>query len=587
MNLMDLFIKIGVDDAGVKEEFANAQKAATQFGESAEASIQNAKKPIGEYGHDVMSLAQTYKSQGMTMSDAMKRAYSEIDKSQYETAENSKKDSKTFLSNWLGASKALSGAVGKGLATAAKIGGVAIGALAAGTAAFTTALVKGTAQLATYGDNIDKMSQKMGMSAQAYQEWDAILQHSGASIDGMQRAMMGLSIAAEKGSASFEKVGISAEQLGSMSQEELFAATIKGLQGMEEGTERAALAQELLGGAAKELGPLLNTSAEETEAMRQRVHELGGVMSDEAVKASAQFADSLQDMQTAFGGLKNNMMSGFMPSLTKVMDGLTELFSGNTDKGIGMVTEGIQAFAGRLTEVIPQLIEVGTSLLGPVVDAIGEQLPIIIEKLIPSLMSGAAKLVLALVKALPGIMSALWDGIKAVGKQLLPVLESVFGGVAGWFGEKFQAAKAAVQAAFQSIGDFFAGVWADIVGVFEDAKNVGVNVVNDILTGIQSVWDSIVSWVSGAWDKVKSFFTIDVSFLGGGKSHAIGNDYVPYNNYPALLHRGEAVLTAREADEWRRGKGSGGREITNVFNFNGVSQSDLDYIVGYVNRGLA
>lgn len=76
---------------------------------------------------------------------------------------------------------------------------------------------------------------------------------------------------------------------------------------------------------------------------------------------------------------------------------------------------------------------------------------------------------------------------------------------------------------------------------------------------------------------------------GGGPTvaqYAIGNDYVPYDGYPAILHRGEAVLTAREADEWRRGEGSS-RSVVNNFSFYGVSQSDLDYIVDYVNRGLA
>ena len=40
----------------------------------------------------------------------------------------------------------------------------------------------------------------------------------------------------------------------------------------------------------------------------------------------------------------------------------------------------------------------------------------------------------------------------------------------------------------------------------------------------------------------------------GGTGHAIGLDYVPYNKYPAILHRGEAVLTASEAEDWRRGE---------------------------------
>lgn len=37
-------------------------------------------------------------------------------------------------------------------------------------------------------------------------------------------------------------------------------------------------------------------------------------------------------------------------------------------------------------------------------------------------------------------------------------------------------------------------------------------------------------------------------------SHAVGNDFVPYDNYTALLHRGEMVLTASEASDYRQGK---------------------------------
>ena len=35
---------------------------------------------------------------------------------------------------------------------------------------------------------------------------------------------------------------------------------------------------------------------------------------------------------------------------------------------------------------------------------------------------------------------------------------------------------------------------------------------------------------------------------------ATGLDYVPYNEFPALLHEGEAVLTKAEAAQWRSGE---------------------------------
>ena len=77
--------------------------------------------------------------------------------------------------------------IGGVLGASAKVAGAGIAAISAATVGATTAIVNGAGKVAEYGDNIDKMSQKMGISAQAYQEWDAIMQHSGTSSDSMSR----------------------------------------------------------------------------------------------------------------------------------------------------------------------------------------------------------------------------------------------------------------------------------------------------------------------------------------------------------------------------------------------------------------
>lgn len=73
-----------------------------------------------------------------------------------------------------------------------KLGSVAKGALAATTAAITAVttaagamgagIVRASGDLAEYGDNIDKMSQKMGLSAQAYQEYDRFLREASSDL---------------------------------------------------------------------------------------------------------------------------------------------------------------------------------------------------------------------------------------------------------------------------------------------------------------------------------------------------------------------------------------------------------------------
>ena len=324
---------------------------------------------------------------------------------------------------------------GSGLAKAAKVGAAAVTALGTAVVGGSVAIVKGAGNVATYGDNIDKMSQKMGISSTAYQEWDAILQHSGTSIDSMSRGMQTLQKNAVNSAEKFEALGLSQEEVANMSTEDLFAATIKGLQDMGEGAERTALASELLGGSSKELGALLNTSSEDTEKMRQKVHELGGVMSEDAVKASAAYQDSLQDLQTAFQGLSKRLMGNFLPGLTTVMDGITSLFSGNGD-GVKQISKGIQTITSKLLEAIPKAIKVGGKIVKGIADAIKQNLPVLMEglksvmgaiqEMLPSVLQIIKDLIPQLVTTLTEMLPQLVDmGIQLLGSLIEGITEAI------------------------------------------------------------------------------------------------------------------------------------------------------------------
>lgn len=251
----------------------------------------------------------------------------------------------------------------------------ALAAAGKAVADFGAATAAAIQETAAYGDTIDKTSQKIGISAEAYQEWDAVMQHSGASIGTLQASMRVLSQQAEKGGEAFKELGISEKEVAELSKEDLFARVIEGLQGMEEGTERTVLAQQLLGRGAMEYGALLNTSAEATQEMRDRVHELNGVMSDEAVKAAAAFQDQLQDMNTALDGLKRNITNEFLPSITTVMSGLTEIFAGNYDEGINQISEGIDTIVQRFNELPSKISEVGKNIISSLGEAIIQNIP--------------------------------------------------------------------------------------------------------------------------------------------------------------------------------------------------------------------
>ena len=335
-------------------------------------------------------------------------------------------------------SSAMGGVLKTGAAAIAGIGTAAIGA--------GTALTGAAAGVASYGDHIDKMSQKMGLTAEAYQEWDAVMQHSGTSMDTMKSSMKTLANAAETNNKAFKELGITENDLKNMNQQQIFEATIAGLQNVEDDTQRTYLAGKLLGKGATELGALLNTSAEDTQAMRDRVHELGGVMSDEAVKNSAAFQDSLQDLQTSFTGVKNSVMSEMLPSFTSVMDGLASLVVGE-EGAKEKITAGIQGIVSNISEAMPQLVEgfstlaeallevapeLITTLAQGILDAIPELLPTLVEvvgqigsnliELLPQLVEVGLQVIVELAN---GIAESLPDLIPTIVDTMLTIVDTL------------------------------------------------------------------------------------------------------------------------------------------------------------------
>lgn len=354
------------------------------------------------------------------------------------------------------------------------------------------------AAAAEYGDNIDKMSQKMGLSSDAYQEWDFIMQHCGASIDSLQSGMKTMATAAETGSDAFTQLGISQEQIAGMSQEDLFSATIAALQNVTDETERTYLAGQLLGRGATELGPLLNMSAEETDAMRQQLHDLGSVMSEDAVKAAAAYQDSLQNLQTAFTGVKNNLAGEFLPSVTLVMDGVTAMLSGNVDEGIAMVEQGVKDFGDQLealgpyaqvaldmvVEVIntslPDIIACGGEVLIALIDglcrAMPELTPTVVDvvlTIVDTLVNNVDLLIAAAIKLAVGISVGLVRAIPQIASRLPEIIAAIVNGLMSAVTQVADVGRNLIRGLWYGIADM--GSW-----IGEKIKGFGQSVLNSL-----------------------------------------------------------------------------------------------------------
>lgn len=411
-----------------------------------------------------------------------------------------------------------------GLATAAKVGAAAIGAVTAASGALYTGITAATGSVAAYGDNIDKMSQKMGMSAEAYQEWDAVMQHSGTSIESLQAGMKTLANAVENGNGAFKRLGISQEEIAKMSNEELFSATITALQNVENETERTYLAGQLLGRGATELGALLNTSAEDTQAMKDRVHELGGVMSDEAVKASARYQDSLQDMKTSFSGLKNNLIGDFLPGLSTVMDGIASLVTGENGAQ-STISSGISQMLETMNSSLPRFFDAGKEIVEAIFQAVIRNLP--------QMVSGGIEILMSIVDGILDNMDVLIDStielIDVVVDKLIENLPKlVEGGIKLTLGLAEGLIKA-LPKLLSKTPQIIRGIVSSLVKNLPDIISVGADIVKGIWKGITGMgdwlWNNVKGFFNGIVDGVKGILGIHSPskvFAGIGENMALG-----------------------------------------------------------------
>ena len=341
------------------------------------------------------------------------------------------------------------------------------------------------------------MSQKMGISAEGYQEWDFIMQHAGSSMDALQASMKTLASAAETGSDAFERLGISQEQIAEMSQEELFDATIAALQNVQDETERTYLTGQLLGRGATELGALLNMSADDVAELKQQVHDLGGVMSDEAVSAAAEYKDNLQNLTVAFDGIKRSLVSDFMPAFSTVMQGLTAFLTGD-EGGVDAMVGGLNQILSNISEKIPQVAELGVQLVSGLADGLLEALPRIFETggdIIKQLITSIIRLAPKFVETAFTIITSIANGLR---RNMSVIVRSVTEGIisiASTILDNLPELLTAVLDIITSLSDALINEGLPLL--LDALPELIIGVVNFILGAIPQILDAVMAIIDG------------------------------------------------------------------------------------------
>ena len=327
------------------------------------------------------------------------------------------------------------GSIGKAAVAVGKATVVAAGTVGAAT-------YKMASSTSQHADEIDKMSQKLGMSKKAYQEWDYVLSQAGVDITSMSTGLKTLTNKldqAKNGSKSaqemFTKLGISAEDMKKMSREEIFDAVIKGMQGMQDSTERAALANKLFGRSGQELSALFNTTAKDTEEMKKRAHELGMVMSDDAVKGGVALVDTMDTAKRSIGGFKNSVGTAAIPIIQKLADMLIKgvpkaqaLFAKFTPVVTVLFDKALPPLFQLITVILPVLFSIIQQLLPPLSDVIQAILPVLItliQQLVPPFLQIVQTIMPLIIQLINNIMPLVNQIINAVLPPLIQLIQTI------------------------------------------------------------------------------------------------------------------------------------------------------------------
>lgn len=280
-----------------------------------------------------------------------------------------------------------------------------------------------------------------------------------------------------------------------------------------------------IGGDAEAFGEALAAAATEEERLNLITETLSaayGGAADAFYEANAELVRArenekmLQDASAALGGavstLKNNLLSEFAPSILAVSDAFSDMILGVD----GADEEFAAAVSGLLdtgVEKLPEFIGLGVDMIFSIVNgllsdpqALSEAVLSIVGTLgesftnnLPTLLSNGAMLIaelaVGLIAGIPDVVAAVPDIVKAIA-------------------DEFWARR---------------GEFVDVGKRLAEAVREGLN-------------------------KLGNWLTADGLVTGYGPKptpHATGLNYVPYDGYLAELHKGEMVLTARQAEMMR------------------------------------
>ena len=459
-------------------------------------------------------------------------------------------------------SKTLAQSLGDTAKTVGKIGTAVVGA--------TTAVVAGLGAMANKtaetADVFDKTSLRTGLEVEELQRLNYACGQSGIELTALEKSAKKMnerlgevSEGNEKSSEMFTKLGVAVKNTdGSMrNSTDIYNDVLSKLADMGDTAEATAIGTDLFGKAFVDMKPLLAEGSEGIDALKNRADELGIVLSEDAVSAGVVFGDTLADIKQSLGGVFNNIMGSLIPVIQQVLDMVIDnlpmiqsMIGTLSPILVGLLEKILPVFMDFVQMIFPLLLDLVNQLLPPIAQIIEQLLPIFTE-LLAILLPPIIEIVRALLPPLLEILDALMPLLRpildllawAIDTVLMPII-NVVTSIINLISKGLTKTIQALTPVVKGVLDVFKNVFGQIFNVVKAPINFVIDGINLFIKALNKI--KIPDWVPAVGGK-----GINIPLISKLR---VGMDYVPYDEMPALLHKGERVLTKDEAREYSQSK---------------------------------
>lgn len=211
----------------------------------------------------------------------------------------------------------------------------AVGAsLFVGFMGVTAAAKNLTSALIGVGDQLDKMSQRTGVSVETLSKFSTMAQLCGADVGVFEKTLTILQKRigeAQNGSAAanaaFRSLGLSLKDLSGLTPDQQFIKVAGKMGELSTQTKKAALSLAIFGKTGTQLIPFFNSGADGIVGMSKNLDRLGAVVSTNTATAAAKLLDALTLIKAQVSALSVEFMGNFADAFTAAANKIQDVFA--------------------------------------------------------------------------------------------------------------------------------------------------------------------------------------------------------------------------------------------------------------------